>query len=95
VVVRRDPPVVILLAGYLAFWAPWLMSPRIMFLYHYLPSLPFLYIGLAWAITRTGMSRRTIVALLCAAGVAFALIYPYVTAVYLPEALRPGGWRWR
>ena len=33
--------------GYWIFLAPWIFSPRIMFLYHYLPSLVFLYIILA------------------------------------------------
>jgi len=90
---RRDPPVIIVLAGYLAFWFPWLMSPRIMFLYHYLPSLPFLYIALAWALVSTGVSRRIITVLVVVSAVAFLLIYPYVTAVYLPQALTPTGWR--
>lgn len=27
--------------GYLIFFVPWALSPRIMFLYHYLPSIPF------------------------------------------------------
>lgn len=92
VTARRDPAVVILLAGYLAFWFPWLMSPRIMFLYHYLPSLPFLYITLAWSLFRTGFSARAIQVTLLLTAAAFMLIYPYVTAVYLPLRLSPTAW---
>ncbi len=37
----------LVLIAYLSFLLPWLFSPRIMFFYHYLPSLPFLAIALA------------------------------------------------
>ena len=30
---------------FLAFWLPWAFSPRIMFLYHFSPSIPFLSLG--------------------------------------------------
>ena len=86
---RRDPRLVIVLAGYLVFWAPWLISPRIMFIYHYLPSLPFLYLGLAAAVIGTGVRRSGIAWLLGLAGLFLVLMYPYVTAVSLPEALSP------
>ena len=36
----------LILLGYFVFWVPWIFSPRLMFLYHYLPSLPFLAISL-------------------------------------------------
>jgi dolichyl-phosphate-mannose-protein mannosyltransferase len=83
---------IIVTAGYLAFWAPWLASPRIMFLYHYLPSLPFLYLALGWALVRTGLSRYVVGGVLIASLVAFALLYPYVAAVPLPESWTPTAW---
>lgn len=92
VIRRRDPEVVILLAGYTVFWAPWLASPRIMFLYHYLPSLPFLYIATAWALVQARVSQKNRNTLLIVAGIAFALMYPYVTAVAMPYQLTPNGW---
>ena len=88
----RNIPVLIAVAGYLAFWAPWLASPRIMFLYHYLPSLPFLYIILAWGTARTGLHRKTVAWLLIFATAAFVLVYPFVTAIYLPHSLTPAAW---
>lgn len=33
--------------SYLAVWVPWLVSPRIMFFFHYTPAMPFLAIGVA------------------------------------------------
>lgn len=91
VTTTRNPPLLVAVAGYLAFWAPWLASPRIMFLYHYLPSLPFLYIVLAWAVARMRLQRGTIVGILVFATAAFLLIYPYVTAIYLPYSWTPVG----
>ncbi len=89
--IRRNTAVFIVVAGFLAFWAPWLASPRIMFLYHYLPSLPFLYLALAWAIVHTAIGRRTLIALFTLAALAFVVLYPYVTAVWLPLAWTPVG----
>lgn len=39
----------LILSGYFVFWIPWIFSPRIMFLYHYLPALPFLAISIGVA----------------------------------------------
>jgi dolichyl-phosphate-mannose--protein O-mannosyl transferase len=39
--------VVFLLVLYFGMFVPWALSPRIMFIYHYLPSLPYLFILLA------------------------------------------------
>ena len=80
-----DRRTLIPLAGYLAFWAPWLMSPRIMFIYHYLPSLPFLYLLLAGELNRMG--KKWTIRYLVAALVVFAVEYPFVTAVQMPAAL--------
>lgn len=34
--------------AYASFFLPWAFSPRIMFLYHYLPAVPFMIIALSW-----------------------------------------------
>lgn len=41
-----------ILLGYLFMFIPWVASPRILFIYHYLPALPFLFLTLAWAMDR-------------------------------------------
>ncbi len=38
---------VFLLIAYFGMFLPWALSPRIMFIYHYLPALPFLFLLLA------------------------------------------------
>lgn len=41
---------IFLLTLYFGMFLPWLLSPRILFIYHYLPALPFLFLLLAKAI---------------------------------------------
>lgn len=43
---ERKKEYALILLGYFIFWVPWVFAPRLMFLYHYLPSLPFLAISL-------------------------------------------------
>jgi len=42
---ERKKEYALVLLGYFIFWIPWIFTPRLMFLYHYLPSLPFLAIA--------------------------------------------------
>ncbi|MBQ6436668.1 glycosyltransferase family 39 protein [bacterium] len=41
---KERPQFTYLLLAYFWLWAPWLFSPRILFLHHYLPALPFLWV---------------------------------------------------
>jgi predicted membrane-bound dolichyl-phosphate-mannose-protein mannosyltransferase len=49
---KRQQKLALVLFGYLAFFVPWAASPRIMFLYHYLPSIPFLAIATGYALSK-------------------------------------------
>lgn len=44
---KVDKSIKIIFFCYLSMWLPWIFSPRIMFLYHYIPAIPFLSIILA------------------------------------------------
>lgn len=44
----RNKWYLLVMSGYFVFWVPWIFSPRILFLYHYLPALPFLSIALGY-----------------------------------------------
>lgn len=74
----------LILAGYFAFWLPWVLSPRIMFLYHYLPSIPFLAIILAyvlkdfWAIKN---GKALVAGYLLLVVATFIYFYPHVAAL--------------
>ncbi|MFH0864261.1 MAG: phospholipid carrier-dependent glycosyltransferase [Candidatus Gottesmanbacteria bacterium] len=42
----------VILFGYFGFILPWARSPRIMFLYHYLPSVPFMCLALGYGLNK-------------------------------------------
>lgn len=66
----------------LAQYLPWIPVDRAAFLYHYLPVVPFLAIGLAWALL--GRARETNRRVLYEAGVVLAVAV-IVFALTLPE----------
>ncbi len=45
---KKKKNMLILIPAYFVFWVPWIFSPRVMFLHHYLPALPFLFLMNAW-----------------------------------------------
>lgn len=50
IVDRKKPwfcPEFVWVIAYAVSWLPWIVSPRIMFFYHYAPAIPFLALGLA------------------------------------------------
>ncbi|HCM38290.1 MAG: Glycosyl transferase family 39 [Candidatus Gottesmanbacteria bacterium GW2011_GWB1_43_11] len=82
-------PLGILLVGYFSMFLPWTFSPRIMFLYHYLPSVPFLCLLLAYGlnqvrrISRIGRIGVNIYLILVVIG--FVYFYPQWAALPLPQ----------
>lgn len=67
----------LILLGYFIFWAPWIFSPRIMFLYHYLPSLPFLAIALGFSLAKIAKTRLWFLAILVLGIFILAFFYFY------------------
>lgn len=84
---NRDRFLVVLL-GYLVFWLPWTLSPRIMFLYHYSPSVPFLCLSLGYQIelmVRNRKSRTVGFVILGLIVIGFLLVYPMLTGIPMPR----------
>ncbi|MDP1710019.1 MAG: glycosyltransferase family 39 protein [bacterium] len=50
--VERNKKLGFIVFCYLIFFVPWALSPRIMFFYHYLPSVPFLAIATGYVLRR-------------------------------------------
>ncbi len=78
----------IVIAGYLVFWLPWALSPRIMFLYHYSPSIPFLCIALGYQLEKlmhNKLERWWLLFILGALLIVFLLIYPILIGLPLPK----------
>lgn len=84
---RRSINLIIVLLGFFAFWLPWAASPRIMFLYHFSPSVPFLSLALGHQLNKImndKKSKQLVFALLFLIVLSFALIFPYLTGIPIP-----------
>ncbi len=55
---KRSLNLFIVLLGFFGFLLPWAISPRIMFLYHYSPSVPFLSIALGYQLHQIAGHRK-------------------------------------
>ena len=67
--------------SYLIFFLPWIVSPRIMFLYHYLPSIPFLAIASGFVLRRY---PKSIVYFLVPSALLFIYFYPHWIGTRIP-----------
>lgn len=70
--------------SYLIFFLPWIASPRIMFLYHYLPSIPFLAIAAGYILRRFPKARFYI---LVSSFLLFIYFYPHWIGLRIPLKL--------
>lgn len=97
---ERKKEYALILLGYFGFWVPWVFTPRLMFLYHYLPSLPFLAISLGIslaAIYKTKFKYLAVVILLIFIA-AFFYFYPISSGLPIdPESIDKYMWlsTWR
>ncbi|MBI2018047.1 phospholipid carrier-dependent glycosyltransferase [Candidatus Daviesbacteria bacterium] len=81
---KRSAALFIILLGYFIFWLPWVASPRVMFLYHYTPSVPFLTITLGYQINKI-KNKYFLWSLIVLITAAFVLLYPFLTGILLPK----------
>ena len=70
------------LISYLGLWLPFLASPRIMFLHHYLPALSVLTVILAIWLEK--LSKKVITLIIFIIIITFIFFYPVNTAIPLP-----------
>lgn len=85
---KRSLNLFLILMGFLVFWLPWALSPRIMFLYHYSPSVAFMTLALGHQLMIRFREKKSMVLLvlsICIAG--FILVYPFLTGVHLSAFL--------
>ncbi len=88
---RDSLALIIILFGYFGFFLPWALSPRIMFLYHYLPSVPFMCLALGFGLERIGRigqgGKLLIISYLVLVAVVFIYFYPHLSALSIPTGL--------
>lgn len=78
----------ILVIAYFIVWLPWAFSPRIMFLYHYTPALPFLCLSLGYQLNKLYINkenRKLFFAILGVIIINFVLIFPFLTGIEIPK----------
>lgn len=83
---KRSINLIIILLGFLAFWLPWALSPRIMFLYHFSPSIPFLSLALGYQLEKIlpdQKGKKLVLLLLALIATSFALIFPFLIGIPL------------
>lgn len=79
--VERNKKLGLIVFCYLIFFVPWAVSPRIMFLYHYLPSIPFLAIATAYVLRR---NHKLIFVYLIICLLVFIYFYPHWAGLQVP-----------
>lgn len=87
VIKKKSINLIIILLGFFVFWLPWALSPRIMFLYHFSPSVPFLSLALGHqlnAALKDKINRKAVVACIILIFLGFIAIFPYLTGIPLP-----------
>ncbi|MEX2028669.1 MAG: phospholipid carrier-dependent glycosyltransferase [Candidatus Curtissbacteria bacterium] len=74
---ERKSTVALVMAGYFIFWVPWIFSPRILFMYHFLPSTPFLAIAIGYVLSQLWKRSRVLVVVIVAMlAASFFYFYP-------------------
>jgi hypothetical protein len=86
---KRDLALALVMGAFLINWAPWFASPRGMFFYHFLPSVPFLVLMaaycLAWLWRQPNRKWRRVAGIYVAVVfVSFAFFYTQLAAWTVP-----------
>lgn len=79
--IEKNKNLGLVIFSYFVFFATWADSPRIMFLYHYLPALPFLAIASGYVLRKI---PKLIVPVLALALVVYLYFYPHYTGIKIP-----------
>lgn len=80
----RDRKTLFILLGYFIFWVPWILTPRIMFLSHYLPSIPFMAILLGFVLSKLHFGKYKYLVYLLLAFFVFTFFYFYPISTGYP-----------
>jgi dolichyl-phosphate-mannose-protein mannosyltransferase len=79
--VEKNKKLALIVFSYFIFFVPWALSPRIMFLYHYLPSIPFMCIATGYILRRY---PKLITYYLLLITFAFIYFYPHWAGLKIP-----------
>lgn len=85
---EKKIPLAFIVIAYCAFLLPWALSPRIMFLYHYSPCIPFMSIALGYQLskfTNTKDDQIFLGIILTVIFISFLFVYPFLTGIPLEK----------
>lgn len=84
--------------GYLSQYVPWMFIGRIVFIYHYFASVPFIILALVWAfkyfMEKYKKGYILPIAFLCASLVLFVMFYPVLSGTLVPDSYVVNVLRW-
>ncbi len=86
---KRSAQLGIILLGYSAFFLPWALSPRIAFLYHYSPAVPFFCLALGYQLNKLLKQeefRPYFYICLALMFLGFVVTYPFLTGIPVPKS---------
>jgi predicted membrane-bound dolichyl-phosphate-mannose-protein mannosyltransferase len=78
---ERNKKLGLVVFSYLVMFVPWAISPRIMFLYHYLPAIPFMTIATGYVLRR---SPKLIIPFFVFTFLLFVYFYPHWAGLTIP-----------
>ncbi len=85
---KKSVNLAIIILGFSVFWLPWVLSPRIMFLYHFSPSVPFLSLALGYQLNNllsNKKGRQLAILILVLIIISFLFVFPFLTGIHLPN----------
>jgi dolichyl-phosphate-mannose-protein mannosyltransferase len=82
--IEKNKKLGLIIFSYFIFFVPWALSPRIMFLYHYLPSTPFLAIASGYVLRRF---PKLIMPLITISLIVFLFFFPHLVGIRVPLQL--------
>lgn len=92
---ERNDKFLLILLGYFVFWLPWIFTPRILFFYHYLPSIPFLAVGLGYCFKEIYKTKLMVVSLFIIGLFILSFLYFYPITSGLPiDPTSIGNYMW-
>lgn len=99
VVKFKDGKALFILIGYLAQLGPWLLISRVVFIYHYFPSVLFLVLALAHILNTIwerehGRYKLAVYGFTGSAVLLFAMFYPVLSGLAVPEFYSKYFLRW-
>ncbi len=80
-IIEKNKNLGLTIFSYLIFFTPWAVSPRIMFLYHYLPSIPFMAIASGFILRR---NPKLIKPFFISVFALFVYFFPHWTGLAVP-----------